>query len=502
MLTIKNRASWEKRLARCALWLPIALLFSACTPAGPKNLLEGRKLIERGKYAQAIERLTNAVSIMGTNAQAWNYLGLAYHYAGRPADAEMAYQRALRLDQDLSEARYNLGCLWLEQNKPDLARTELTAFTLRRGNSLDGFLKLGEAQFASRDAAAIAASEKSFQEALRLNQQNVEALNGLGMVRYYQRRFGDAQQLFVNALRQRADFAPAILNLGILLQTRFQDYHGAAQRYRQYAASRPRPENADAVLALAREVEERAKPAPSVANVRTQAVAESPVAKINAVTNSARTNKETNVQTHAVAPPPPQTNLLRQTNAATNISTPVARANPETTNAGLPSKQLSKPVPANRLEAERLFAQGSEAQKAHRLPDAIAAYRAATQLDPSYFEAHYNLGLAAAEAGNVPTALAAYEKALALVPDSPDARYNLGLLLKQAGQATDAANELERLLAKYPNDARGHLALANLYAQQLHDDNRAREHYLKVLEIDPHNAQADEIRHWVSEHPQ
>src|SRR5256885_16759764 len=68
MLTIKNRASWKKRLARCALCLPIILLFSACTPAGPKNLLEGKKLIDKGKYSQAIERLTNCVSIHGTNA--------------------------------------------------------------------------------------------------------------------------------------------------------------------------------------------------------------------------------------------------------------------------------------------------------------------------------------------------------------------------------------------------------------------------------------------------
>src|SRR3954465_11345173 len=115
MVTIKK--TYQIVLALC-----LSVLFSSCTPKGPRDLLAGKKLIDKARYSEAIERLTNAVSIMPTNAQAWNYLGLACHYAGRPSDAEGAYHRALRLNQDLSEARYNLGCLWLEQNKPDMAR--------------------------------------------------------------------------------------------------------------------------------------------------------------------------------------------------------------------------------------------------------------------------------------------------------------------------------------------------------------------------------------------
>jgi Tfp pilus assembly protein PilF len=97
--------------------------------------------------------------------------------------------------------------------------------------------------------------------------------------------------------------------------------------------------------------------------------------------------------------------------------------------------------------------------------------------------------------------LSASESALGLTPDSADARYNFALLLQQGGYAIDAANELEKVLAKYPNDARAHLALANLSAQQLHDDARARLHYQKLLETDPHNPQANDIRRWIAEHP-
>jgi tetratricopeptide (TPR) repeat protein len=158
-------------------------------------------------------------------------------------------------------------------------------------------------------------------------------------------------------------------------------------------------------------------------------------------------------------------------------------------------------LPSNRAQTERLFAEGRRAQQAHRLTDAINSYHSATQQDPTYFEAFYNLASAYAEAGNLPAAIAAYESALAIRADSLEARYNLALLLKQNNDFTTSVSEFEKLLEKYPNDTRSHLALGNLYAQQLHDPAKARQHYLKVLETDPHNPQASTIRFWLTSNP-
>jgi tetratricopeptide (TPR) repeat protein len=176
-----------------------------------------------------------------------------------------------------------------------------------------------------------------------------------------------------------------------------------------------------------------------------------------------------------------------------------------------PTPQASAPVndpaesptgpSANRVQAERLFAEGRRAQQAHRITDAINSYRAATLQDPTYFEAFYNLASANTEAGNLTAAISAYESALAVRPDSLEPRYNLALLLKQNNDFTRAVAEFEKLLEKYPNDSRSHLALGNLYAQQLHDSARARPHYLKVLETDPHNSQASTIRFWLTSNP-
>ena len=97
-------------------------------------------------------------------------------------------------------------------------------------------------------------------------------------------------------------------------------------------------------------------------------------------------------------------------------------------------------------------------------------------------------------------ALTAYEIALAIRSDSLDARYQFALTLKQAGYVIDSVNELERLLGAYPNESRAHLALGNLYAQ-LRQPARAREHYVKVLQIDPGNPQAPYVRDWLVTNP-
>src|SRR4051794_34837027 len=79
------------------------LLLAGCTPPGPRAVLGGKRLLDQEKYQQAAEKLKTATSLLTTNAQVWNYYGLALHQCGQAAEAEKAYQRALLLNQDLSE---------------------------------------------------------------------------------------------------------------------------------------------------------------------------------------------------------------------------------------------------------------------------------------------------------------------------------------------------------------------------------------------------------------
>ena len=130
----------------------------------------------------------------------------------------------------------------------------------------------------------------------------------------------------------------------------------------------------------------------------------------------------------------------------------------------------------------------------------MAAYRQAVEADPSFFEAQYNLGVAAFDAGDWAEALSAFERALVLKPDNSDARLNFALSLDRANYPVDAARELEILLARVPNMVDAHATLARLYAEKLGDPDKARAHYTRVLQLDPRHPQAPAIRRWLTVH--
>jgi tetratricopeptide (TPR) repeat protein len=578
-----------RRRGLLLLALAVALGTAGCGPPGPRALLAGKRLIEQGQYAVAVEKLNTATELMATDAQAWNYLGLACHLAGQPDAAATAYQKALRLDHDLVIAHFNLGCLWLEQNQPDKlegARNELTAFTLHQGNSPLGWVKLGTVELRQRDTAA---AEKCFWQALQLNSNNPEALNGLGLVELQYNRHRDAVACFENAIAQQPNYAPALLNLAITAQGYQNERPLALEKYKQYLALTPKPANWDAVNAIAMDLERElvlaARPAadttatpprtgpnnytrpapvatitrnetatgstggaesdsdtapanpPEVVQVQPQpavhvaAAPTNPPARTAAATDRASSGDNTVVVSPPVddaapgdAPKPgffQRINPFHREPATVETPGPVAENNPGGTGTGdvtqgaaAPAPRVArysyvspaKPAEGNRTQAERYFAQAMESQHDHDLQDAERLYRAATQADPSFFEAQSNLGLAAYGLGDMTQALLAYEIALAIKPDSFNARFNFALALIKANYIIDAAQELERLLAASPNEtpehlAMAHLTLANLYAGQFHRPASARPHYQKVLELDPHNSQATVIRYWLRDHP-
>ncbi len=570
---------------RFLLFLALALFLAGCTPSGPRALLKGKKLLERGDYDGAVAQFKTATLLLATNAQAWNYLGVACQYAGQPTNAVTAYKRALDFDRDLMEVHYNLGCLWLEQNKPDAAEGEFTAYTLRRPKAPEGWLKLGLAQLQSHD---VTTAEKSFSTALYLSPNNAEALNGLGLARVERGRPREAAQFFAAATKEQPDYAPAWLNLATVAQQHLHDNALALQKYRAYLALKPRPANWDAVNDIVNSLEQPAAVAaanPPPVN-QNQAAAATTENKTPAAVSAVRTNglPRTQAVVRASSNPPRVTNsaqMVKVQPPPVIIGTPVTETPPEPAtgktgvihklnplnwfrssapeksdetelaplpppasnnphagstalspaNSGTPAPTASAPAPAvapkpvkivqpappvfprylylsprkpkagDRRTASSAFTRARELEKDSRWPDALQSYRQATELDPGWFEAQYNYGVIAFRLRDFNQSLAAYELALAIQPESVDARYNFALTLKAAGYVTDAVNELKKILAASPDEVRAHLALGYLYAQQLYDPALARQHYSKVLALDPRNPQAQDIQFWLSSNP-
>jgi tetratricopeptide (TPR) repeat protein len=303
MLATKNKT-------RCGLivFLMFTVFLAGCGPPGPRALLKGKKLLDRGDYTEAVVRLKTATSLMVTNAQAWNYLGVAYQHAGQPADAVRAYQRALMLNRDLVGAHYNLGCLWLEQNRPDAAKTEFTAYTLRRGNTPEGWVKLGVAHLGLHD---LASAEKTFSTALSFDPHNAEALNGLGLAQMQRGHPREAAQYFASAVQAHPDYGPALLNLATVTQQYLHDNTLALKNYHAYLALSPRQANWDEVNAIANDLEQQA----------------------NATANPPRVNRQVSSATPGASEPktqPPPVVSRTQTVAHANLKPPRESATVET----------------------------------------------------------------------------------------------------------------------------------------------------------------------------
>ncbi len=207
------------------------------------------------------------------------------------------------------------------------------------------------------------------------------------------------------------------------------------------------------------------------------------------VTPLAKPVKKTTPQTNAPAVLPPATN------PAPVIAPPVVVKAPV-----IPRYPYLRPGPfsaGDRKAGQAAFDDGLAAQKSGNWPAAIAAYRKAAIADPTFYEAYYNLGWTAYEAKDIRQALVAYEHALAVQADSFDARYNFALALQQTGFYLDAAEELRTLTKNSPDRAQAHLMLASLLSSRLTETEEARQHYLKVLELEPNHPKAVEIRYWL-----
>jgi len=650
---ISKNGQPANRKAGC-LWAAAALLslvlFPGCQPPGPRALLQGERLIREEKFAQAVEKLEAATWLLPQNAQAWNYLGLAYHGAGKVDDAIRAYQKSVSLDRNLAAARFNLGMLFLEQNRNPEAASELTTFTALQPNSMDGWLNLGTAQLRAR---RLDDAERAFVRAQKLDPNNPEMLDDLGVIQLQRKKPREALSYFTAAVKQDPKFAPAILNQAIVLHYYLNNRPAALQKYEEYLGLKPSSRNIEAVQETARRLADELRPKPMVLNTNMVATARTnaqPIAGSNTVgalrgatnteiltvrtnvalktdpaTNQVPTNTlaslpanngiksesslatarkdtpalvviaepEREVKTEVVQiqeePPPapareivqPQVtpitvpatqaaNAQSHVSATNNSSGPLVRPVARDTKPGLteklnpmkwfrkesrvkesstagtppvaPSSTLApapevvvtnsiqgtivvankvEPVPepapipprryvfdkfeippgGNRAEAQAAVTKGVTAFNDNRLGAALEAYHDAVRADPGYFDAYYNLALAAYQMHNLPLSLSSGERALRIRPDSAEARYNFALALEESQYPFDAQDQLREVLARHPQDARAHFALATLEAETLRNPTLARQHFRRVLELEPNHPNATQIRYWLAAHP-
>jgi len=343
MVTRKN---WRRAASSWLMTVASAGLLAGCGPRGPQALLEGDRLVQQGKYTEAIAPLKKSTEALPTEARAWNVLGLAYHGAGRFPEAVKSYHQALTLNPNLAAARFNLGITLMAQNNFAAAADEFTSYTLLQQRDVNGWLRRGQAELRAR---RFVPAETSYRMSTNLNPHLPEAYNALGLIQLNRGHARDSVPLFTTALQFQTNYAPALLNLAIVehyyLPPKPVDCRPyALQRYHEYLALKPRPANADQIEAVARQLSLELfppKPTPTNAVVQTNRVVTTTIAPpTNLATAPRPVEAPTNPPARTEVIPNPPTNKLA---AATTLETPAA---PKVEPPPTPVKKIDPPVAA------------------------------------------------------------------------------------------------------------------------------------------------------------
>jgi Flp pilus assembly protein TadD len=136
----------------------------------------GSALAERGKIAEAIDHLSQAIRIKPSYSQGHYSLGFTLAGQGRNVEAIAHFSEALRIRPDYAEAHNNLGVLLAGQGKIAAAIADFSEALRLKPDYPDAHNNLGSLLAGEgKSAEAIA----HFSEALRLKPGHAEARNNL-----------------------------------------------------------------------------------------------------------------------------------------------------------------------------------------------------------------------------------------------------------------------------------------------------------------------------------
>jgi Flp pilus assembly protein TadD len=128
-------------------------------------------------------------------------------------------------------------------------------------------------------------------------------------------------------------------------------------------------------------------------------------------------------------------------------------------------RELQHPVSKKALRAAY---QAQQLVNAHNIPKAIAKLEKAIRIDPSYRDAHCNLGVLYARTGRTADARAEFQKALDIGPPAAPIYANLALTSAVVGEFRVAQGFARKALELDPGNSAAQLLLARDPRQNSH----------------------------------
>ncbi|TAM81922.1 MAG: tetratricopeptide repeat protein [Acidobacteria bacterium] len=167
--------------------------------------------------------------------------GLVFAQHGYIEAAVPAFKRAISQDPNAADAYYDLGTLYMEKKKWDLAEEVLEKAVQLKPDDPMGLNNLG---IVAAQQGKLMIAEQYFKQVLKRDPSNDLALGNLADLFRSQQRFQDAQQLLDEALKRRPDDPQLNYKLGMVYAG--QGLNSQAQTYLERAV-RLQPDNAEAL---------------------------------------------------------------------------------------------------------------------------------------------------------------------------------------------------------------------------------------------------------------
>jgi tetratricopeptide (TPR) repeat protein len=324
--------------------------------------------------------------------------GLAHHQAGRLAEAEVHYRRILAAAPDHADALHLLGVIAYQFGRLEIAIELIGRAVQQNGNDPSYYCSCGLVlQGLKRLDEAVA----SYDRALALKPDYVEALNNRGLALEELERFAEALESYDRALVLRPHLAEALNNRGNTLQAlgRFAE---ALESYDRALALRPD-------------------------------LAEAHYNRGNTLQALGRFAEALKSYDRALALRPHLAEAYYNRGNTLQQLLHFAEA----------LESYDRTLALRPDDAAALNNRGNVLRDLGRLEEAEACYRETLRLKPDYAEPRNNLGNVLGALGRLEEAEVCYREALSLSPDSPALHINLATLLLLAGRFEEGWREYE-----------------------------------------------------------
>jgi len=174
----------------------------------------GILLLLQGRYADALEPLSNNVRLVPKDAQAHQNLGCAFLELGRFEEAKASFLQALAFNPDYVQAHSNLGISLMNLGYLNEAEASYRKALVLMPNFIEAHNNLGNIL---KDLGRFEEAEASYRQALSLKPDFAEAHQNLGNVLGQLGRLVEAEASYRQALALKPNYVLAHSGLGAVL---------------------------------------------------------------------------------------------------------------------------------------------------------------------------------------------------------------------------------------------------------------------------------------------